>query len=85
MTTLLHCDDQIDEKIYTNFVDHEFSESPFKPALRGESRADIQCEWNTMVESEIASIIDEGVVSSAQNKTDLRPKLFDTIDSLAAV
>ena len=70
------------EKIYANFIDHEFAEMPsFMQAQWGNhiTKPRNQTKWEHSVAQSVASIIDEGVNISAVSSEDLRPKLVDKI------
>ena len=70
------------EKIYANFLDHEFSDLPnFMQAQMGNIATPSQKHLNNIVAQSVASIMDEGVNISANeaSSADLRPKLVDQI------
>ena len=83
MTNLiLNDNDDENEEIHANFIDHEFSEVPLMQAhwgsyLKGQKPA-VQSKWDLNVAQAVASIVDEGVVASS-DVTDLRPKIVDKL------
>ena len=66
-------------KIYSNFIDNEFENLSLKQAHRGETHYKFQEQeqWSKAVANAVASIVDEGVIASAQGSLDNRPKLLD--------
>ena len=79
MTDLINIDQQDDLKIYSNFVDNEFEHLSLKQGPWGNNSDMIQeqNQWCKAVREAVASIVDDGVISSAQSSLDHRPKLFD--------